>query len=141
MKKLLALSLVVAALGVTSSAFAQAAGPKGLAPASEGKGKRLDRKEMERINEEILDKLNLTEDQKAKLKAHKEETAAKLKEARKGAKGGDKEAAKEKAKAIRKENANFMKTLLTKEQMREMQKLRREAVKEAQAKKDGSPKA
>lgn len=137
MKKLLLLSLVASAFGLTSAAFAQAAGPAGGTPQApvDGKGAKGGRKAMEKMNEEILAKLNLTDDQKAKLKAHREETETKLKELRKSAKGAaDKEAVKEKAKAIQKENQAFMKQTLTKEQMREYQKLRREALKARQEK-------
>ena len=139
MKKIILLSLAAAALGISSSAFAQTAGPKGLAPASQGEKGKLGRKEMEKINEEILAKLDLTDDQKAKLEAHKKENAGKMKELRKGAKGGDKEATKEKVKAFRKENQEFMKNLLTKDQMRKMQQLRREAMQDRK-KTDGAPK-
>ena len=139
MKKILLVSLAVAALGISSSALAQTAGPKGLAPVSQGKKEKLSRKEMEKINEEIMAKLDLTADQKAKLEAHKKESADKLKDLRKEGKGGDKAAAKEKMKAFRKENQTFMKTLLTKEQMRKMQMLRKEAIQERE-KNEGTPK-
>ena len=141
MKRPLVLLIAAAALGVSTSAYAQVAGPKGLAPArQEGKkAGKLDRKQMQKLNEAILAKLNLTDDQKAKLKTHREETAAKLKDLRKDAKGGGKDAElKEKMKAIRKEEQAFLKQTLTKPQMREMQKLRREAIAEMRAKKDGA---
>lgn len=135
MKKLLILSL----LAVSCSALAQVAGPTGVAPQTPAgkQGGKVDRKEMAKINEDILAKLNLTDEQKAKIKAHEEESKAKLKDLRKGAKGaGQSDETKEKIKALRKENQTFMKTVLTKEQMREMVKLRREAVKTLREKKD-----
>ena len=139
MKRILLLSLVA----VSCSAFGQVAGPAGLppqAPAGKKHADRLDRKEMAKINEDILAKLNLTDDQKAKIKAHEEETKTKLAGLKKAAKGsGNNDEAKQKVKEIRKENQSFMKTILTKEQMRDMMKLRREAVKEAQDKKTDKP--
>ena len=128
MRKIILFTLAAAALGVSSSALAQTAGPKGLVPASQGKKPKMDRKEMAKLNEEILAKLDLTDEQKSKLEAHKTENEGKMKALRKEAKSGDKEATKEKMKALRKENQAFMKNLLTKEQMRKMQKLRREAI-------------
>ena len=139
MKKILLASILVAALGVSSSAVAQTAGPKGLVPASQDKKGKMNRKEMQKLNEEILAKLDLTDEQKSKLDAHQKEIAGKMKDLRKEAKGGDKEAVKEKMKAFRKENQSFMKNLLTKDQMRKMQKLRREAM-QNQEKKDGASK-
>ena len=142
MKKILIVSFLAAALGASTSAFAQAAGPAGGAPQSPVVGKHAgkgDRKAMQKMNEEILAKLNLTDDQKAKFKAHDEEMKAKMLELRKGAKGakgtGKSEETKEKLKALRKENQHFMKQTLTKDQLKEMIRLRREAM---QAKKDGS---
>ena len=139
MKKLLLLSLAAA----SCSAFAQVAGPTGLppqTPAGQKHGDRLGKKEMARINEEILAKLNLTDDQKTKLKTHEEEMKTKLAGLRKAAKGSaNPEEAKEKVKEIRKENQAFMKSVLTKEQMREMMRLRREAVKDLQEKRTATP--
>ena len=142
MKKLLTLALCASALGLANSALAQAAGPVGGAPQAPAAGKhaKIDRKAMQKINEEILEKLNLTDDQKAKLKVHQDERAGKLKELKKGAKGaGNTEEVKEKIKAARKEEQQFMKNLLTKDQMKEMQKLRREAVKKLQDKDGAKP--
>ena len=133
MKKILLLTLCASALGLASSAFAQAAGPVGGAPRRPPPSTTVAARAMEKMNEEILAKLNLTDDQKAKLKAHKEEMAAKAKEL-KGAKGAGKtEEVKEKVKALRKENQKFMKELLTKDQMKEFTKLRREAMKAKEA--------
>lgn len=135
MRKLLLLALLTTA---ATGAMAQAAGPAGAPPKSSESGKhaKIDRKEMAKINQEIFDKLGLSDDQKAKLKTHREEMAAKLKELRKGAKGANKsEDLKEKVKSLRKEDQAFLKQTLTKTQMREFQKLRREKIKELTAKK------
>ncbi len=126
MKKILIVSFLTAAFGASTSAFAQAAGPAGGAPQSPVVGKR-DRKAAQKMNEEILAKLNLTDDQKAKFKAHDEEMRAKMQEVRKGARGAPDDA-KEKIKALRKENQEFIKQTLTKDQLKEMKRLRREAI-------------
>ena len=139
MKKLLILSVCASALGLTASALAQAAGPAGGAPKGpevrQGKG---DRKALQKMQEEILAKLNLTDEQKAKIKAHEEEMKTKMQALRKGNKGakgdGKSEDVKEKIKALRKEQQAFMKQTLTKDQMREFQKLRAEKLKEMREK-------
>ena len=145
MKKTLIVALVAASFGLSASALAQTAGPAGLPPQSPvagkahgkaGKGGHMSKAEMERINAVVLDKLGLTADQKAKIMAHQKESEEKLialKKANKGASPTDKEAAKEKAKAIRKDNQAFMKTILDKKQMKEMAKLRREEIAKAKA--------
>lgn len=127
MKKLLILSL----LAVSGAAMAQVAGPTGVQtpPTTAPAHPRIGAKEMQKINEDVLAKLNLTDDQKTKIKAHQEEMKAKLKELRKSAKTGGADA-KEKLKEAQKENREFMKTVLTKEQLRDYAKLRREAIKE-----------
>lgn len=133
MKKFVAFFVVVASLGVAASAHAQAAGPKTGTPPTQGSkaGAKIDRKEMQKINEEILAKLNLTDDQKDKLKKHREEMTAKLKDLRKQAKGDPKnEDLRGKIRELQKENAAFLKQTLTKDQMREYTKLRREKLKE-----------
>ncbi len=136
MKKIFLFTLIASALGLAGSAMAQAAGPAGGVPQDPaiGKAGKQGREAMAKMNEEILAKLNLTDDQKAKLKAHREEMETKLKELRKGAKGAKgtppSEELKEKLKTLRKENEQFMKQTLTKDQMREFQKLRREKMKE-----------
>ena len=141
MKTLLIASFAVAALGFSSSAFAQAAGPVGGAPKTTFAGKgggHMGKKEREKINEEILAKLNLTPDQKSKIEAHRKaemEQLLALRKAGKGAKGaGPSEETKEKMKAIRKENKAFMKETLTKDQLKELARLRREAMKEEREK-------
>lgn len=138
MKKLLLISLVTASLGLVSSALGQVAGPTGVAPQSApqaGKRAKGEKGAAEKMTAELLDKLNLTDDQKAKLKAHQDEMKGKqdaLIAERKGAKGdkAKQDAVKEKAKDLRKENQAFMKQLLTKDQQKELVKLRREAMQE-----------
>lgn len=147
MKKLLLASLVVASLGLASSATAQTAGPVGGPPTSPviPKAKaRLGKKEMAIINEEVMVKMNLTEDQKTKIKAHEDAMAAQelpLKQRVKAArKAGTVDAdATEKLKAMRKDDKGFMKQVLTKEQMKEMVKLRRDAIKDYEAKNGVTP--
>jgi Spy/CpxP family protein refolding chaperone len=139
MKKVLLVTLIVSALALSGSALAQAAGPANGAPkvgAGQAalKGKEA-REAIAKLNKEILDKLNLTDDQKAKIKAHQEEQAQKLKDLRKEAKTAtDKDAVKEKVKELRKANEAFMKQTLTKDQLRQFQKLRREGMKELREK-------
>ena len=140
MKKTLLVALAAAALGLSSSALAQTAGPTGLPPQSPvvgkahgkaGKGGHMSKAEMEKINADVFAKLGLTEDQKAKIMAHEKENEEKrkaLKKAEKGASPADKDADKEKAKAMRKENKEFMKQILNKSQMKELAKLRREEI-------------
>jgi len=140
MRKIVLLTLIASALGLAGSAMAQAAGPAGGGPQDPviGKGGKQGREALAKMNEEILAKLNLTDDQKAKLKAHKEEMQKKVLELRKGAKGakgaGPSEEVKEKLKALRKENEQFLKQTLTKDQMKEYQKIRREKMKEMREK-------
>jgi hypothetical protein len=95
---------------------------------------------MAKMNAEILAKLNLTDDQKTKIKAHQDEMETKVKDLRKSAKSGtdeEKKAAREKVKALQKENQEFLKQTLTKDQMKEFAKLRREAMKAQREKKGG----
>ena len=147
MKNLLLISLVVSSLGLAASAMAQAAGPVGGAPQSSvGEGKRGGRGAAERMNAELLAKLNLTDDQKAKLKAHQDEMKTKTADLRAQAKAakGDKakqDALKEQTKALRKENTAFMKELLTKDQLKQLAKLRREAAQERKDKAGTTPPA
>lgn len=140
MKNFLIASFAIAALGASTSAFAQAAGPVGGAPKSPVAGKgtgHVSMKEREKINEEILAKLNLTPDQRAKIEAHRkaeQEQLLALRKAGKTTKGaGLSEETKEKMKALRKENKAFMKEILTKDQMKELARLRREAIQEERA--------
>ncbi|RYG22736.1 hypothetical protein EON82_16200 [bacterium] len=138
MKKIFLFTLVVSALGMSGSALAQAAGPGKGAPKGDvgarQKGKAA-REAAAKMNQEILDKLKLTDDQKTKLKAHREEQETKQKALRKELRAAtDKEAVREKVKELRKSNEEFMKKTLTKEQLREFQKLRRAALKEQREK-------
>ncbi len=139
MKKTLIVALAAAALGLTSSALAQTAGPAGLPPQVPvaPKAGHVSRAEMEKVNEEILSKLNLTEDQKTKIIAHRKDMEAKLLELRKANKGtkgaGQSEEVKAKVKEIRKENQEFMKQTLTKPQMKELARLRREEMQKLRA--------
>ena len=139
MKKVFLVTLIASALALSGSALAQAAGPANGAPKGGAgqvglKGKEA-REAIAKMNQEILDKLNLTDDQKAKIKAHREEQEQKLKDLRKEAKTAtDKDAVKEKIKDLRKANEAFMKQTLTKDQLRQFQMLRREAMKELREK-------
>ena len=136
MKKLLIVSLALASLGLSASALAQAAGPAGGAPPiSPLGGKHAGHKGGKMLSDETMAKLNLTEDQKTKIKAKQEETKAKLQELKKGNKGakgaGVPEDVKEKMKAIRKEYAEFIKQTLTKDQKKQLLRMRAEERKQA----------
>lgn len=139
MKKLLIVSLALASLGLSASALAQAAGPAGGAPPVSplgGKhGGHAGHKGGKMLSDETMAQLNLTEDQKTKIKAKQEETKAKLQELKKGNKGakgaGVPEDVKEKMKAIRKEYAEFIKQTLTKDQKKQLLRMRAEERKQA----------
>ncbi|AIE85889.1 hypothetical protein [Fimbriimonas ginsengisoli] len=139
MKKSFLIVCLAAALGLATGAMAQSAGPVGGAPSSSS-GNHAGHGQREKITEEILAKLHLTADQKAKLKAHAEELKNKIKEIRKGSKGAPTDEQKAKMKELRKANHEFLKQTLTKDQLREFMKLRNEKMKELKEKNKGSGK-
>ena len=150
MKNVIKMFVAVAIMGTMSvSAFAQGAGPGGAkgGPAGGQKGPGGQRRGgMMKLDEEVLAKLNLTADQKSKVKALKEATTKKVQELMKasgfGKPGGPGAAGKpggpgaagggmrEKMKPIMDGYTNGMKAILTPTQFTAYEK----GVKEARAK-------
>lgn len=146
MKNLSFYLLAAALLGLPVSSLAQTAGPaKGAPPLTLPASKRHKgtHKQVKAMHEAMLDKLNLSPEVRAKIDAHDKAMAVDRKvlaKSEKGTKGsGKSEATKEKLKALRKENGRFYKEVLTKEQRKEMKKLRVQARREAAAKDRQAP--
>ncbi|CAN5375150.1 hypothetical protein BH11ARM1_BH11ARM1_13970 [soil metagenome] len=132
MKKIVATLIVIGS--VIGFAGAQAAGPtqgtSQLGVASKGAGHG----NMRKIQQEILAKLNLTTDQKAKLKAHQESMKTKLKALKEEtAQTADKTAIKEKMKAFRKEQQDALEAILTTDQKETFKKEMTAAMEKAKA--------
>ncbi len=129
MRKLITSLVLAAVVALPVAALAQDPGPQGgsTKPAETTK-RRLNRAEQEKLQKEIFAKIKLTDDQKAKFKAHDEEYKKKLSEFR-GKRKNLTEADKEKLKELRKERQKFLKDTLTKEQFQEFMKLRRAEMK------------
>jgi len=125
MKKILTILIVVAAaLSIATTASAQTAGQSGgSAQTSEPQAKR------GHVMQDILAKLNLTDEQKAKVKAQIAKNAAAIKELRAEVKAGkiSKEDAKKKTKAMRKDDQQVIKAMLTPSQAKKFAALRKEA--------------
>ena len=127
MKKILTLFITLSlAVGITSSAMAQAAGLSG----QTGKQETVKTPGKGRVNmQEILAKLNLSDDQKAKLKDQMTKNQTAVAEIRKQVKAGTltKEDAKKKQQELRKENQKAIHTILTKDQAKQLAALLKEA--------------
>lgn len=128
-------TLVIAALAVASvGAFAQVAGPNGGPPAQgggigQGAGAKHAGAKHGAMIGKFIEKLNLTADQKAKVKALTEKGAAKRKDLMESVKAGKitKEEAKSQMKEMMKTQMEGLKSILTKEQMAELMKMMKEA--------------
>lgn len=121
MKKIaFTLIVAVAAFGVTSSAFAQDAGPRSGAPhAGHGQGQ----KKMHEAMKRVLSQLDLSADQKDKIQDLQEKGKAKVQELREKAKTGDKDKAREEYRAFQKENRESIQKILTREQQEKFKTL------------------
>ncbi|CAN5640564.1 hypothetical protein BH11ARM2_BH11ARM2_25230 [soil metagenome] len=123
MKKNLAIAAFLA-LGLTG-AFAQQAGPGiqgGSGTPSVGHGDR------KAAMQAAMKQLNLTADQQKKIEDLEKSHRDKMKAARKANKG-DKTAWGEKAKALRKEHEDALKTILNKDQQKKFKELRKDIAK------------
>lgn len=125
MKKILSTLIVVAAaFSVVASASAQAAGLQGGTPKA---GIAQAKRQQNLLT--ILNKLNLTGDQKSKIKAQIAKAASEVKAVRADVKAGKitKEDAKTKSKEIRKANQAAIRAILTKDQVKQFTQLMKEA--------------
>ncbi|MEZ0327814.1 MAG: hypothetical protein ACAH95_18110 [Fimbriimonas sp.] len=133
MKKLISTLIIAgAAFGLVSASFAQTAGPKQGGPGQRGPGGpgggRMAR--MGKMQEEVLAKLNLTADQKKKIEAHNKKMGEKMKTMFESAQknpGADRTEMRKKFMAMREEGDKGMKAILTAEQWKKFETLRKEA--------------
>lgn len=143
-------TLIVAALfaGATVTAYAQAAGTTGsqsTPPAQggakkgkQGKAGKADPMMLLKKDVEVLEKLNLTAEQKDGVKKLKSETEAKLKDLMKGkTKGDDKAALRGKVKEVVEDYKKGLKEILTPVQYEDYEKGMKALAKKAKDKKDG----
>jgi Spy/CpxP family protein refolding chaperone len=119
--KLFVVAIVSAAMA--GSVLAQGAGPKGGAPSQgtqkPGQGAR---GQMGKMQQEIMAKLNLTNDQKAKIKDLGEKRMAEMKKLRESGKQVD----RAQMKAMRDKNEADLKAILTAEQYKKYEALMKE---------------
>lgn len=122
MKKLLLAIAIVATLGAGPAAFGQAAGPKGgLAPAQGGPGGgRMGggMQRMQKMRDDIFAQLNLTADQKKKIKTLDEAQAKKVKSMMADAQkpGADRSKMRDTFMAMRKDYDKSLAGILSKDQ-------------------------
>jgi Spy/CpxP family protein refolding chaperone len=145
MKNILKIAVAMSVFAaLTVSSYAQGAGPSGGAPAAGGKqgkggkqgGPGGRKGGMMNMDAELLAKLNLTEDQKKKVKALKEKTQADMKKIFEGAKG-DREGMREKFKPVMENYQKEMAKILTPTQMETLKKEMKEMRKKAGNKNGG----
>jgi Spy/CpxP family protein refolding chaperone len=129
MNKILISALAaVAVFAVTATTLAQDAGPKqGPGKGQQGRGAQAGRGKW---MQDVLKQLNLTDDQKKKLADLQKGNAEKMKKMREEMKGNP-GAGREKMMAMRKENEDAMKKILSKDQWAKYEKLRKEAMDKA----------
>jgi len=139
MKKIITTIITLSlAIGITSSAMAQAAGLSGQTGKQEQTDTKAKAHGQARVNmQEILAKLNLSDDQKAKLKDQMTKNQAATADIRKQVKEGTltKEDGKKKQQELRKENQKAIHSILTKDQAKQLAALLKEA---REKKKEGS---
>jgi Spy/CpxP family protein refolding chaperone len=150
MKKLISTLVVAGAvLGLAAVSFGQAAGPKQGSAGKQGAGKQGGARQggnrmarMAKMQEEIFAKLNLTAAQKEKIKAHNKKMAEKSKamfeEAQKNP-GADRQAMMGKFRAMREESDKALKSILTADQYKKFETLRKEARDKARQQFGGRP--
>lgn len=131
--------LVTATL--VSSVSAQVAGPQGGAPVDKSAhaGHSGGWMHLWKMNQEILAKLNLSDDQKAKVKALEETAKTKVKAlmTERKAPGADMEKIKAEGKAIRKDVHDQLLAILSRDQAKQYKVLWKEAVEKAKKEKGG----
>lgn len=143
-------TLIVAALfaGATVTAYAQAAGTTGsqgnpptqggAKQGQKGKAGKADPMLLLKRDVEVLEKLNLTSEQKDSVKKLKSETEAKLKDLMKGkTKGDDKAAMRAKVKEVVEGYKKGLQEILTPVQFGDYEKGMKALAKKAKDKKDG----
>jgi periplasmic protein CpxP/Spy len=139
MKKLIAtIAIAGLSLGLATSVFAQAAGPKNQGTLGAGQKQKGAGQNARKAQKEMLAKLNLTDEQKTKLKAHQEKMQAKMKDLRAEMEKDPtkKEGLREKMQAFRKEQQEGLKAILTAEQQKKFETF----MKEMHAKRQGQRK-
>lgn len=131
MKKVICMfSMIAACLALTTSALAQAAGPKGGAPGGQAGERRQQgpgggRMGGMRMSEEMMAKLSLSAAQKQKMEALQKKMQAEMKALMDGNKG-DREAMRDKVMPMMKKYREDMNKILTKAQQAKLEALRKE---------------
>lgn len=134
MKKIwITMIAIVAAASLTTGALAQGAGPKNGAPGvgqgkgqgkgQPGQGERRMGGGMRKMQEEIIAKLNLSKEQKAKVEALRKKQQAEFEKIRQGGERPD----REKMKAMMEKNNKDFMAILTPQQQAQYKKLMEEA--------------
>jgi len=132
MKRTLTLIIAtVAAATLVASSFGQGAGPgsrpgQGSLGAGGQKGQGGRGGKMGNMDSPILEKLNLTDDQKKNIKALKEKMAKSVKDLREKGQGGDRTAMRESYKKLMKDYQTGLEKLLTPSQWTDYQKAMKE---------------
>ena len=138
MNKILTTILTLAiAVGITASASAQVAGTTDQSSKQTEQAKASGKHRTNLMD--ILAKLNLSEDQKSKLKDQVAKTTSESADLRSQVKAGKltKEDAKKKMQELRKSNQTAIRAILTKDQNKQLAALMKEAREKNKAKKDG----
>jgi periplasmic protein CpxP/Spy len=145
MKKLINIAIAASLMAaLTATSFAQGAGPAGGAKGGaqgqgQGKGPGGRRGGMMAMDAEVLAKLNLTESQKKDIKKLKEDTGKKMKDVFQDAKGGDREAMRDKMKGIFEGYQTGLKKILTPSQFAQFEKEMKEIRKKMGNRGPGGP--
>ena len=127
-----AFGIGVALMGLATSSFAQAAGPKGGATGldqgvGKGQGQRL--QALAKVNKEILAKLDLSKQQQRQVEAHQKKSQAAMQALREKAQGlKDRKGLVEELQKIQKESRDGMLKILTAEQQAKYKELLQAAI-------------
>jgi hypothetical protein len=129
MKKLITTFIVAGAvLGLSAVSFSQQAGANGQGTNRKGQkqrqGGRMGR--MGKMQQELLAKLNLSDDQKQKVEAQNKKVAEQLKALVAENKDGDRSKLMEKFKSLREENDKALQGILTADQWKKFEVSRKE---------------
>ncbi len=134
MKKFLSIVLCVAAVSIVATASAQTAGASDKSTSQKGEARAAAQHQETMVD--MLMKLNLSADQKTKLKALVAKSTKDAKALREDLKSGKlkKQDARNKAQELRKANQEAVRAILTKEQNKEFNDLIKEARKKREEK-------
>lgn len=138
MKTVRILNIALAAISIVGVAVAQQSpakvghvkGTHAAKIAKKGNHK-LDRKQREKVTKEVLSKLDLTQDQKVKFRAHRDVMVAKLQDLKGSLKGATREQKRAKLMALRRENREFLRSTLTPDQRKKFATLMRQRIQNA----------